>query len=54
MYAGDALPPASRPGPAVDDALVLRRSPGERFVVVRQAVRELCDISVVSFAAAAS
>lgn len=43
-----------RPGPAVDDALVLRRFPGERFVVARQAVRELCVISVVAFAAAAS
>ncbi|MEU2503068.1 hypothetical protein [Streptomyces sp. NRRL S-1314] len=42
------------PGPADDDALVLRRSPDERFVVARQAVRELCDISVVAFAAAAS
>jgi hypothetical protein len=42
------------PGPADGDALVLRRSPDERFVVARQAVRELCDISVVSFAAAAS
>ncbi|MFF7321159.1 NAD(P)-binding protein [Streptomyces albogriseolus] len=40
--------------PADDGALVLRRSPGERFVVARQAVRELCDISVVAFAAAAS
>ena len=54
MYAGTLYPRPGCPGPAVDDALVLRRSPGERFVVARQAVRELCDVSVVSFAAAAS
>ncbi|MFH8767457.1 hypothetical protein [Streptomyces althioticus] len=51
---GTLYPRPGSPGPADDDALVLRRSPGERFVVARQAVRELCDITVVAFAAAAS
>ncbi|MGC5241595.1 protoporphyrinogen/coproporphyrinogen oxidase [Streptomyces albogriseolus] len=49
----DALLPARQPSFADDDALVLRRFPDERFVVARQVVRGLCDISVVAFAAAA-
>ncbi|MGA5121328.1 hypothetical protein [Streptomyces pseudogriseolus] len=50
---GTLYPRPGRPGPADDDALVLRHSPDERFVVARQAVRQLCDITVVAFAAAA-
>ncbi|MER7870613.1 hypothetical protein ABTZ90_26690 [Streptomyces cellulosae] len=41
---GTLYPRPGRPGPADDDALVLRRSPDER----------LCDITVVAFAAAVS
>ncbi|MFF0213084.1 hypothetical protein [Streptomyces althioticus] len=51
---GTLYPRPGSPSPADDDALVPRHSPDERFVVARQAVRELCDISGVAFAAAAS
>ncbi|MFI8206745.1 hypothetical protein [Streptomyces sp. NPDC085937] len=51
---GTLYPRLGSSGPADDDALVLRHSPDERFVVARQAVRELLGTTVVAFGAAAS